>query len=129
MSQTNDDLMQAAQGEAFARLKYMAFAYQAMEEGMPKIAQLFAEAAGAETIHGITHLKAAGFVKSTIENLRSAVEGEQDEVDEMYPQMIARAEEEAAPNKDEAVNAYRVAMEREAVHNKMFSDALAELTQ
>lgn len=127
MSQTNDDLMKAAQGEAFARLKYMAFAQKALEEGYPEVAQLFEEAAGAETVHGITHLKALGFVKSTLENLDNAANGEQDEIDEMYPQMIQTAESENAENKDAAVNAYKVAMEREEAHHAMFTDAFAKL--
>lgn len=124
MSQTNTDLMKAAQGEAFARLKYMAFAQKALEEGHPEIAQLFEEAAGAETVHGMTHLKALGFVKSTKENLENAVYGEQDEIDEMYPQMIDTAKKENSENMDAAVNAFSVAMGREKAHNQMFSDAL-----
>jgi rubrerythrin len=127
MSKTDDNLMQAAQGEAFARLKYMAFAQQALEEGYPEIAQLFEEAAGAETVHGITYLKAMGFVESTLENLRSAVEGEQDEIDEMYPKMIQETEDERPDNLIAAVKAFEVDMKREETHNKMFSDALAEL--
>lgn len=127
MSKTNDDLMMAFEGEAKARAKYMAFAQKALEEGYPEIAQLFEEAAGAETVHAITHLKAAGFVKSTLENLQAAVDGEQDEVDDMYPEMIQNAEAENAENKDQAINAYKVAMEREVAHGVMFKDALAKL--
>lgn len=128
MSKTNDNLMKAAQGEAFARLKYMAFAQKAMEEGHPEVAQLFEEAAGAETIHGITHLFALGdFVKSTKENLENAAFGEQDEIDEMYPQMILDAEEENTSNKDAAMKAFRTAIEREEAHHKMFEDALKRL--
>lgn len=129
MSQTDDNLMTAAKGEAFARLKYMAFAQQALEEGYPELAQLFEEAAGAETVHGITHLKALGFVKSTLENLKGAVEGEQDEIDEMYPKMIQEAEDERPNNLVAAVKAFEVAMKREEAHHQMFTDALDELEQ
>lgn len=121
--------MTAAQGEAFARLKYMAFAQRALEEGYPEIAQLFQEAAGAETVHGITHLKAMGFVKSTLENLKGAVEGEQDEIDEMYPKMIQEAEDERPDNLTSAVKAFEVAMQREEAHHQMFSDALEALEE
>lgn len=128
MSKTNDNLMKAAQGEAFARLKYMAFAQKALEEGYPEIAQLFEEAAGAETVHGMTHLKALGdFVKSTKENLENAAFGEQDEIDEMYPQMIKEAEEENSQNKDAAVKAFKTAMQREEAHHAMFEEALKRL--
>ncbi len=116
--------MKAAQGEAFARLKYMAFAQKALEEGYPEIAQLFEEAAGAETVHGITHLNALGdFVKSTKENLQNAAFGEADEIDQMYPQMIKEAQEENAPNKDSALKAFKTAIEREEAHEKMFREA------
>lgn len=127
MSKTNENLMKAAQGEAFARLKYMAFAQKAMEEGYPEIAQLFEEAAGAETIHGITHLNALDFVKSTKENLQNAAFGEQDEIDEMYPEMIKEAEAENTENKDKAIKAFKVAIEREKAHNQMFRDAFDKM--
>ncbi len=126
-TKTNENLLKAAQGEAMARLKYTAFAQQAMEERMPEIAQLFMEAAGAETIHGITHLRAAGLVKSTLENLRDAVEGEADEVDTMYPKMIEEAKEEEAVNKEEAIKAFQVAIDREDDHERMFKAALESL--
>jgi rubrerythrin len=48
MSNTDENLETAINGEARARLKYTAFALQAMQEGHPEIAQLFLEAAGAE---------------------------------------------------------------------------------
>lgn len=119
--------MKAAQGEAFARLKYMAFAQKALEENLPEIAQLFMEAAGAETTHGITHLKALGFVKSTLENLTNAVEGEADEIDQMYPQMVKEAEEENPENRDAAIKAFKTAMMREEAHESMFKKALEDL--
>ena len=60
MTKTETNLQAAIAGEAKARLEYTAFAMQAMQEGHPEIAQLFLEAAGAETIHGISHMRAAG---------------------------------------------------------------------
>lgn len=50
----------AMAGEAKAHLEYTAFAMQAMQEGRSEVAQLFMEAAGAETIRGISHLRVAG---------------------------------------------------------------------
>lgn len=129
MSTTYNNLIKAAQGEAFARLKYMAFAQKAMEDGRPDIAQLFEEAAGAETIHGINHLIAAGFVKSTKENLDAAAFGEQDEIDEMYPQMIEAAKSDVEASEEErqkAIKAFETAMKREEVHNEMFKKASKE---
>lgn len=126
MSKTADNLMKAAQGEAFARLKYMAFAQRAMEQGHPEVAQLFEEAAGAETIHGINHLLAMGFVKSTKENIDAAASGEQDEIDEMYPRMIEEAKadtELTEEEKQKAIRAFETAMMREKAHDAMFQEA------
>lgn len=126
MSKTADNLMKAAQGEAFARLKYMAFAQRAMEQGHPEVAQLFEEAAGAETIHGINHLLAMGFVKSTKENIDAAASGEQDEIDEMYPRMIEEAKADTELSEEErhkAVKAFETAMMREKAHDAMFQEA------
>ena len=76
VSKTDENLETAINGEARARLKYTAFALQAMQEGHPEIAQLFLEAAGAETIHGISHLRVAGGVGTTRQNLdESAIVG------------------------------------------------------
>lgn len=132
MSVTYDNLIKAAEGEAFARLKYMAFAQKAMEEGHPEVAQLFEEAAGAETIHGINHLLAAGFVKSTKENIESAAFGEQDEIDEMYPKMIEEAKNDTVATEEEkqrAIKAFETAMKREEVHNQMFKKAAEEFSE
>lgn len=132
MSKTHDNLLLAAQGEAFARLKYMAFAQKAMEEGHPEVAQLFEEAAGAETIHGINHLLAMGFVKSTKENIQSAAEGEQDEIDEMYPKMIEEAKNDSELSDEEktrAIKAFETAMLREKTHDAMFKEAMTNFSE
>lgn len=132
MSTTYNNLIKAAQGEAFARLKYMAFAQKAMEEGHPEVAQLFEEAAGAETIHGINHLLAAGFIKSTKENIESAAFGEQDEIDEMYPKMIEEAKNDTEATEEEkqkAIKAFQTAMKREEAHNEMFKKAAEEFSE
>lgn len=69
MNNTETDLQQVSTGETGARLKETAFAMQTMQEGHPEIAQLFLEAAGAETIHGISHLQVAGGITIGV-NLR-----------------------------------------------------------
>jgi rubrerythrin len=46
-----------------ANRKYLASAIKAMQEGSPEIAQLFMEAAGAETTHALNHLKVMSVVK------------------------------------------------------------------
>ena len=120
MSMTDDNLQTAITGEARARLKYTAFAQQAMQEGHPEIAQLFLEAAGAETIHGISHLRVAGGVGTTGQNLDESANGENDEIEEMYPRFIREAEAEGATD---AAASFRLAVERERHHREMFQEA------
>lgn len=120
MTKTEDNLKRAIAGEAKARLEYMAFTFQAMEEGFPEYAQLFMEAAGAETVHGINHLRAAGAVRSTFENLDESANAEDFEIEELYPQFIRDAEEESRPD---AAASFTLALEREVHHRAMFKKA------
>ena len=122
MSTTDKNLQTAIAGEAKARLEYTAFAMQAMQEGHPEIAQLFLEAAGAETIHGVNHLRVAGGVASTRENLDDSANGEDYEIEEMYPQFIREAE---AEGRADAVATFKLAVERERHHRAMFKEAFA----
>ena len=55
LSKTDKNLWNAIVGEAMAHLKYNAFAHKALEEGLPEVAQVFQEVAGAETIPGMNH--------------------------------------------------------------------------
>ena len=77
--------------EALAYLKYNAYAHKALEEGLPQVAQVFQEVAGAETIHGLNHLRVSGDIGSTLENLRTVTIGESKEFSIMYPRMIQDA--------------------------------------
>ncbi len=122
MSKTETNLQQAITGEAKARLEYTAFAMQAMQEGHPEVAQLFLEAAGAEAIHGISHLRVAGGVGTTWKNLDEAANGEDYEIEEMYPRFIREAEEE---ERGDAAASFRLALEREKHHRAMFKEAFS----
>ncbi|MCB4756282.1 MAG: VIT1/CCC1 transporter family protein [Elusimicrobia bacterium] len=124
MNKTSLNLWSAFIGEAKANRTYIAYGVKALEEGHPEVAQIFFEIAGAETIHAIQHLKAAGAVKSTLENLRQVVEEEQYESKDMYPRFIKAAQEE---NRPDAVASFELAGEREGHHMKMFTEALAGL--
>lgn len=124
MKRTDRNLWSAFLGEAKANRLYTAYALKALEEGHPEIAQAFMEAAGAETIHALTHLRVMGEVRSTLENLKAVTEGEAYEFETMYPRMIAEAEAEGRP---EAAAAFRLALEGERHHLSVFEKALAEL--
>ena len=121
MSKTDENLKRAFASESQTNVEYLAYAHQAMDEGLMEMAQLFREAAGAEIVHALSHLKVMGVVKSTKENLREAAEGEILEILSMYPKFIEEAESEG---REEAANSFRIAFEREKHHRSMFQQAL-----
>ena len=124
MTKTEKNLWSAIVDEALAYLKYNAYAHRALEEGLPEIAQVFQEVAGAETIHGLNHLRVSGDIKSTLENLRTATEGESKEFSTMYPRMIRDAQDEG---RKDAADSFSLAMERERHHLEVFTQALDQL--
>ena len=62
-----------------------------------QVAQVFQEVAGAETIHGMNHLRVSGEVRSSVENLRNVVTGESKEISTMYPRMVKDALDDTPP--------------------------------
>ena len=124
MSKVFDDLMAAFAGESQANRKYLAFAKKADEDGFPQVARLFRAAAAAETVHALTHFRTAEQVKTTEENLKAAIEGENYENTTMYPQFIKDAEEEQNPK---ALRSFNWANEAEKVHEMLYREALATL--
>jgi VIT1/CCC1 family predicted Fe2+/Mn2+ transporter/rubrerythrin len=120
-SRTDANLLVALAGEADANRRYLAYGIQALNEDRPDIAQLFFEAAGAETIHALNHLRTMRAVGTTRENLQTAATGEMVEIDVVLPRMIREAEEEARPD---AAASFRLALERERHHREMFRAAL-----
>ncbi len=121
MSKTQKNLMDAFAGESQANRKYLAFAKAADKEGFPQAAKLFRAAAEAETIHALTHLRNAGKIGSTMDNLKEAVSGETYEFTKMYPQMLAEAKEEG----NKAVSTYFDFVNKvEEVHAKLYQKAI-----
>jgi rubrerythrin/VIT1/CCC1 family predicted Fe2+/Mn2+ transporter len=121
-SRTDANLQVALAGEADANRRYLAYGIRALAEGRPDIAQLFFEAAGAETIHALEHLRTMGAVGSTRENLVTAATGEVMEIEVTLPRMIREAEEDG---REDAAASFRLALERERHHRDMFRQALA----
>lgn len=121
---TNDNLKAAFAGESQANRKYLAFAAKADQDGYPGIAKLFRAAAEAEAIHALSELKALGLVKSTAENLQSAIDGETYEFTHMYPGFIQEAE---AEGNNQAKRSFNFANEAEKVHAELYKKALEAL--
>jgi VIT1/CCC1 family predicted Fe2+/Mn2+ transporter/rubrerythrin len=120
-SKTDANLLVALAGEADANRRYLAYGIQALSEDRPDIAQLFFEAAGAETIHALNHLRTMRAIGTTRENLQTAATGEMVEIEVVLPRMIREAEEDG---RADAAASFRLALERERHHREMFRAAL-----
>ena len=118
---TVDNLKEAFAGESQANRKYLAFAERAEKDGYPQVAKLFRAAAEAETVHAHAHLRVLQGIKDTAENLRSAIEGEGYEFQNMYPQFVEEAEAEG--NKAASIS-FKNALAVEEVHHGLYGAAL-----
>jgi rubrerythrin len=123
-NKTYENLMTAFTGEAEANRKYTAYAKKALAEGKKNAAKLFSAAADAETLHALKHFEVAGKIADTAENLKDAVAGETYEFQSMYPPFIEQAKAEG--NKA-AERTFMFAMKAEAVHAKLYQQALENL--
>jgi rubrerythrin len=134
---TVQNLLAAFEGESNAHAKYTAFAAKADEDGLHGAASLFRAAARAEQIHASNHARVitqlGGYaeceikeaeVKSTLENLKTALNGENYEVNTMYPGFLAEATER---KNTAAIRTFHGALEAEKTHARLYSEALALL--
>ena len=124
MDKTKDNLGFAFAGESQANRKYLFFAEKAEEEGQKRIARLFRASADAETAHARNHLKVMQGIKSTRENLLTAINGEKHEFTEMYPAFIKQAETEGEKKASESFN---LANKVEQIHHSLYQDAITRL--
>lgn len=95
-TKTEKNLMEAFAGESQARNKYTYWASKAKKDGYVQISAIFEETANNEKEHAKMWFKylEGGSIKSTIENLAAAAEGENYEWTDMYDRMAKEAEEE-----------------------------------
>lgn len=116
-TKTEQNLLKAFAGESQARMRYDYFAKQAKKEGYEQIAAIFEETALNEMQHAkkffsflegrmveITATYPAGKIGTTIENLKAAAEGENEEWTELYPEFARIAKEEGFPKVAAAFN-------------------------
>jgi rubrerythrin len=120
MPTTLDNLKTAFAGESQAFQKYTAFAKKAEQDGLPTIARLFRLTAEAEKIHADGHFKSMDGVGNTVQNLQAAIDGETYEYKTMYPPMLSQAEKEG----HKAKRMFGYAVEAEAVHAKLYTEAI-----
>ena len=134
---TVQNLLAAFEGESNAHAKYTAFAVKADADGLHGAASLFRAAARAEQIHAGNHARVikqlggeaqcnlhAVEEKTTLENLKAALGGEQYEIDTMYPGFL---EEATARNNTAAIRTFTGALEAEKTHARLYGEAIALL--
>lgn len=93
-TKTEQNLRTAFSGESEARNKYTFFASVARKEGYEQIAALFQKTADNEKEHAKMWFKELQGIGDTMENLKSAAEGENYEWTDMYATFAKEAEEE-----------------------------------
>ena len=109
--QTEKNIIKAFAGESQARMRYDYFASQAKKEGLEQISAIFAETALNEKEHAkkffkylegqdveITATYPAGKIGTTLENLKAAAMGENEEWTTLYPEFARIADEEGFPD-------------------------------
>ena len=106
-TRTEQNLLKAFAGESQAKNRYEWFAKVTEKEGYQQIAELFRETASHEQSHAkqffkfleggmveITAKYPAGQIGTTLENLKAAAEGENEEWTALYPEFARIAEKE-----------------------------------
>ncbi len=95
-SRTEKNLIEAFAGESMARNKYTYFASKAKKDGYQQIGAIFEETANNEKEHAKIWFKLlnGGKIADTMENLKAAAAGENEEWTDMYPRMAKEAREE-----------------------------------
>lgn len=129
-TKTEQNLLKAFAGESQARMRYDYFAKQAKKEGLEQISAIFAETALNEKEHAkrffkylegrmveITATYPAGKIGTTLENLKAAADGENEEWTELYPAFADIAEREGF--KDVA-NTFRQIAKVEKSHEERY---------
>jgi rubrerythrin len=129
-TKTEQNLLKSFAGESQARMRYDYFAKQAKKEGLEQIAAIFEETALNEKEHAkrffkfleggmveITAAYPAGVIGTTMENLKAAAEGENEEWTELYPMFANIAEEEGFKT---VAAAFRMIAEVEKAHEARY---------
>ena len=129
-TKTEQNLLKSFAGESQARMRYDYFAKQAKKEGLEQIAAIFDETALNEKEHAkrffkfleggmveITAAYPAGKIGTTLENLKAAAEGENEEWTDLYPSFAKVAEQEGF---SEIATAFRMIAKVEKAHEERY---------
>lgn len=121
MSQTKKNLELAFAGESMARNKYTMFAKIAQKEGYIYIAKLLEEVADNERRHAKDLYTLWHGLGDTADCLKQAIEGENYETSEMYPQFAETATQEG---EKDATILFKMLAKIEAQHRDKFKKLL-----
>ena len=138
-TKTEQNLLKAFAGESQARNRYEFAASVAKKEGYEQIAAIFQETANQEKAHakrffkflegGMTEITAtypAGIIGTTMENLKAAAEGENEEWTTLYPAFAEIAREEGFP---EVAAAFKMISKVEAEHERRYLKLLQNISE
>ncbi|HPW93847.1 MAG TPA: rubrerythrin family protein [Fibrobacteraceae bacterium] len=138
-TETEKNLLKAFAGEAQARNRYTYFSGVAKKEGLVQIADIFEETANQEKEHAkrfwkfleggnveITATYPAGVSSNTLDNLKAAAEGENEEWSDLYPAFAKIAREEGFP---EIAKAFEMISIAEKQHEKRYRDLYNNLME
>ncbi len=123
---TEKSLREAFAGESQAHMKYLIFAEQAEKEGKNDIARLFRAIAYAEQVHATNHFRTLKDLKSTVENLQTCWNGENYEIEEMYPAFNAIA---SLQDEKDAMKSIYFALSAEKIHRELYADTKQKLDE
>jgi rubrerythrin len=138
-TKTEQNLLKAFAGESQARNRYEFFAKEAKKEGYEQIAAIFMETATQEKAHAkkffrfleggvaeITVTYPTGIIGNTLENLKAAAEGENEEWTEVYPHFAEVAQQEGFT---EVATAFKMIAKVEAEHERRYLKLLQNLSE
>jgi rubrerythrin len=138
-SRTEQNLLKAFAGESQARMRYDYFAKQARKEGLEQMAAIFEETAQNEMEHAkrffkfleggpveITATYPAGIIGTTLENLKAAAEGENEEWTDLYPEFARIADDEGYK---EVTAAFRMISKVEKAHEERYNTLYINLDE
>lgn len=138
-TRTEKNLLKAFAGESQAKNRYEFFSKQAVKDGYEQIASIFLKTATEEQAHAkrffkyleggpveITAAYPAGKIGSTVENLKAAAEGENEEWTKLYPEFAEVAKEEGF---NEISSAFRLISKVETEHEKKYLKLLKNVEE
>lgn len=124
-SKTEKNLLEAFAGESMATNKYTYFASKAKKDGYVQIAEIFEETAKNEKEHAKLWFKLLhDGIGSTIDNLKTAAEGENYEWTDMYATFAKEAKEEGF---DKIAALFEGVAEIEKEHEERYRKLLANI--